>query len=181
MLAPLKKGCGKSRQCIKKQRHHLPIKGPNSQRYGFLSSHVQMWELDHKEGWAQKNWCFRMMVLEKTLQSPLDSKGIKPVNPEWNQDWIPLEGLMLKLKLQDFGHVMGWADSLEKTLTLGKFEGGRRRGQQRMRWLGSITDSMDMSLSQLQEMVTLQGNLACCSLWVTKSQTWLSDQTITKA
>ena len=80
------------------------------------------------------------MVLEKTLESPLDRKEIKPVNPKGNQPWISLEGVMLKLKLEYFGHLMQKADSLEKILMLGKIEGRRRRGQQRMRWLGSITE-----------------------------------------
>ena len=107
-------------------------------------------ELDHKEDWAPKNWCLWTVVLEKTLESPLDCKEIKPVNPEGNQLWIfTPQGLMLKLKLQHFGHLMWRADSLEKTLMLGKIEGRRRRGWQRMRWLGGITDSMDMSLSKL--------------------------------
>ena len=109
MLAPWKKGCSKSKQCIKKQRHHLPIKGPNSQRYGFLSSHVQMWELDHKEGWAPKTWCFLTVVLEKTLESSckeIKLSILKEINPECSS----LEGLMLKLKkLQCFGH---WCEEL---------------------------------------------------------------------
>ena len=123
---------------------------PSSQSYGFSSSHVWMWELDHKEGWAPKNWCFQTVVLEKTLESPLDCKEIKPVNPKGNQPYS-LEGLMLRL--QDFGHLMQRADSLNKTLMLGKIEGRRRRGQQRMRRLGGITDSMNMSLSKRQETV----------------------------
>ena len=89
MLSPWKESDDKSRQCIKKQRHHFANKGPYSQNYGILSSHVWTWELDHKEGWAQKNWCFQTsgleeVVLEKTLESPLDCK-IKPVNPKENQ------------------------------------------------------------------------------------------------
>ena len=78
----------KPRQCIKKQRHHFADKGPDSQSYGFSSSHAQMWELDHKEGWQPKNWCFWTVVLEKTLQSSVDGKEIKPVNPKGNQPWI---------------------------------------------------------------------------------------------
>ena len=86
------------------------------------------------------------MVLEKTLESPLDCKEIQPVHSKGDQSWVFIEGLMLKLKLQYFGHLMRRADSLENTLMLGKIEGRRRRGQQRMRWLDGITDSMDMSL-----------------------------------
>ena len=117
-------------------------KSPYSQSYGFSSSHIQMWELDHIEGWALKNWCFQTLVLQKTLENPLDSKKIKPVNPKGNQPWKLMEGLMLKLKLQYFGQLMQTAKSLEKTLMLGKIEDRRRRGRQRMRcpcWISYTT------------------------------------------
>ena len=104
----------------------------------FSSSHIQMWELDHTEGWAPKNWCFWTVVLEKTLESPLDRRRsnqsiLKEISPEYL-----FEGLMLKLKFQNFGHLMWRTDSLAKTLMLGKIEGRRRRGRQRMRWLDGI-------------------------------------------
>ena len=86
--APWKKSYDKPRQYIRKQAHHFADKGPSSQSYGFSSSHLWMWELDCKEGWAPKNWCYSIVVLEKTLESPLDCKEIKPVNPKGNQSWI---------------------------------------------------------------------------------------------
>ena len=105
-----------------------------------------MWDLNYKENWALKNWCFWTVVLEKTLESPLDCKEIQPIHPKGDQSGCLLEGLMLKLKLQSFGHLMWRAESFEKTLMLGKIEGRRRRGWQRMRWLDVITNSVDMSL-----------------------------------
>ena len=116
------------RQHIKKQRHYVANKGPPCQGYGFSSSHVWMWELDYKESWGPKYWCFWTVVLEKTLENPLDCKKIQPVYPKGDQSWVCIGRLMLKLKLQYFGHLMWRADSLEKILMLGKMEGRRRGG-----------------------------------------------------
>ena len=132
MLPPWKKNYEQTRQHIKKQRHYFANKGPSSQSYSFSSSLVWMWELDYKESWVLKNWCFWTVVLEKTFESPLDFKETQPVHPKGNHSFrteYSLEGLMLKLKLQYFGHMMRRTDSLEKTLMLRKIEGGRRRGR----------------------------------------------------
>ena len=117
MLSPWKESYDQSRQHIKKQRHYFANKGPPSQGYGFSSSHLWMWELDYKESSAPKNWYFWPVVLEKTLESPLDCKDNQPVHPKDSCPGCSLEGLMLKLKLQYFGHLTWRADS-EKSADL---------------------------------------------------------------
>ena len=145
-LAPWKKIYDQSRQHIKKQRHYFANKGPSSQSCGFFSSHVWIWELDHKESWALKKdalelWCWRRLLRVLWTARRSNQPILKEISPECS-----LEGLMLKLKLQYFGHLMQRTDSLEKTLMLGMIEGGQKRERHRMRWL-------DKSLNKLWELV----------------------------
>jgi len=176
MVAPWKKNYDKPRQHIKKQRHHFAYKGPYSQSYGFSRSHVRMWQLDHKEGWAQKNWYLWILVLD--FSTPLDCKEIKPILKEINPEHS-LEGLMLKLKLQYFSHLMWSADSLEKTLMMEKIKGRRRRGRQRMRRVDGITKSTDINLSKLWKTMKDRGVWCAVAHGVAKSQTQLSNWTTT--
>ena len=127
-VCSLEENYDKPRQHIKKQRHYFANKDLSSQGYGFFSGHVWMWDLDYKESWVPKNWCFWTVVLEKTLESPLNCKEIEPVHPKGNQSWISMGRTDAEAETPIL-----WppdADSLEKTLILGKIEGRKRRGWQ---------------------------------------------------
>ena len=146
MLAPWMKSYDQPRQHIKKQRHYFANKGPSSQGYGFSSSHVWMWELDHKESWVSKNWCFWIVVLENTLESPLDWKEIKPVNPEGNQPWI----FIRRADVESSNTLATWCEELthwERPWCWERLKADGKGDDRGWEWLDSITNVMDLSLS----------------------------------
>ena len=141
------------RQCVKEQRHHFANEGSYSQSYDFSSSHVQMWELDHKEGWVPKNWCFWIVVLEKTLESPLDSKEMKPFNPKGNQPWIFIWRTDAEASILWPPELKSWLTGKDPDIRKDR----RQEEAEEMRWFDSITDSMDMNLIKLQKIVKERG------------------------
>ena len=164
MLALWKKSYDKPRQHIRRQRHHFANKGLSSQSYSFSSSHVQMWELNHKEGWVLRNWCLRIVVLDKTLESFLDSKEVKQINPKGNQLRVFIGRNDAESEAPIFGHLMRRGDSLEKILKLGKNEGQRRRGDREwdVGWHHWINGH---KLEQTPGDSEGQVSLVCCSPW----------------
>ena len=168
---------------IKKQRHHFADKDPYSQSYGFSSNHVWMWELDNKEGWGSKNWCFQTVVLEKTLESPLDCKKIQPVNPKGNQPWIFIERIDAKAEAQIL-----WPLDVKSWLIGKDSDAGKDWRKEEKKATEDEMVGWHHRLSGYEFRQTLgdskgQGSLACCSPWGCKESDmteWLKNNKLSK-
>ena len=164
MLAPWKKSYDQPRQHIQKQRHYFANKGPSTQRYGFSSSHVWMWELDNKESWVPKNWCFWTVMLEKTLESPLDCRKIQPVHPKGDQSWV----FIVRTDTEGETPIL-WSPDAKNWLIWKDPDAGNDWRQEK--------GTMDMSLSNLQELVMDREDCHTAVHGFAKSQTWLCNWT----
>ena len=160
-------------------RHHFANKGPSSQSYDFSSSHVWMWGPDHEEDWVLENWCFWIVVLEKTHESPWDSKEIQPVNPKGNQPWIFIGRTVAEAEAPILWPLDAKCWLIGKDPDAGKDWGQKEKGWQRIRWLDSITDSLDVYLTKLWDIVEDREAWRAAVHGVTKSQTRLSNWTTT--